>query len=129
MFVRTFIRFVFTALCLFVLALPAKAADVTLRLTGTSGETASVVLDTDAGRWAGTNGGNGDLLKARSGRYKAGTNVVPGFTVKGTGLLVGNTGSEVEAFFYNLIPVESGAGDTGDAHFLGTAKTGKWAVR
>jgi hypothetical protein len=79
--------------------------------------------------WAGTNGGNGDLLKARSGRYKAGTNVVPGFAVKGTGLLVGNTGNEVEAFFYNLIPSESGAGDTGDAHFVGTVKTGKWTVR
>jgi hypothetical protein len=107
---------------------PSAAADTTIRITGTDGETASVFLDADTGKWAGTNGGKGDLLKARSGIYKAGTNVVPGFAVKGTGLFVGNDVKQVEAFFYNLIPAETVV-VTGDAHLLGTTKTGKWTRR
>ncbi|WP_156467958.1 hypothetical protein [Rhizobium sp. Leaf371] len=108
---------------------PAIAADVTIRIVGTSGGTASVFLDGDSKRWAGTNDNPGDLLKARSGSYKAGTNVVPGFAVKGTGLLVGVDGREVEAFLYNLIPAEAHAGATGDVHLLGMTTTGKWTVR
>ena len=107
--------------------LPSVAADVTIRITGVSGETASVVLDTDTQRWAGTNGGTGDLLKARSGVYKSGTNVVPGFAVKGTGLFVSGDERNVEAFFYDLIPSETTA--SGRAHMFGTAKTGTWMRR
>lgn len=108
----------------------AHAADVTIHLTGPSGQTASVFLNGDDQTWAGTNGGTGDLLKARSGSYKSGTNVVPGFAVKGTGLLVGKVGKEVEAFFYNLIPDDLPSGDKrGDAHMLGTGEVGKWEVR
>lgn len=107
---------------------PSTAADTTIRITGTDGETASVFLDADNGKWAGTNGPKGDLLKARSGIYKSGTNVVPGFAVKGTGLFVGNDEKQVEAFFYNLIPAET-AVVTGDAHLFGTTKTGKWTRR
>jgi hypothetical protein len=109
--------------------IPALGADVTIRITGSTGGTASVVLDTDTRRWAGTNGPSGDLLKARSGTYKAGTNVVPGFAVKGTGLFVGSDEREVEAFFYDLIPTESRVGDNGRAHMLGTGNTGTWTRR
>jgi hypothetical protein len=107
--------------------LPSVAADVTIRITGTSGETASVVLDTDAKKWAGTNGPNGDLLKARSGIYKAGTNLTPGFAVKGTGLFEGGDEKKVEAFLYDLIPSEATA--SGNAQMLGTGTNGTWTRR
>jgi hypothetical protein len=111
-------------------SLSAQAADVTIHLVGASGQTASVFLNGDDHTWSGTNGGNGDLLKARSGSFTSGTNVIPGFAVKGTGLLVGKDGKEVEAFFYNLIPDDLPSGDKrGDAHMVGTGEVGKWEVR
>lgn len=126
---RDFCKVVLGAVLLAGTHYPATAADVTIRIEGTSGGTASVFLDGDSKSWAGTNGNSGDLLKARSGSYKAGTNVVPGFAVKGTGLLVGVDGKEVEAFLYNLIPAEARAGATGEVHLLGMTTTGKWTVR
>ncbi|WP_264045757.1 hypothetical protein [Methylobacterium flocculans] len=107
----------------------ANAADITVRLTSSDSETASVFLNGGTEKWSGTNGGAGDIIKSRSGKYKSGTNVVPGFAVKGTGLLVGESGANVEAFFYNLIPGEAQPGNSGVAHFLGTGKVGKWEVK
>lgn len=105
----------------------AMAADVTVRITNSSGETASVTLDTDQQTWIGTNGRTGAVLKARAGIYKAGTNLVPGFATKGTGILAGSDGKTVEAFFYNLIP--SGSEMEGNAHMVGSGQTGKWKRR
>ncbi|MGO8063929.1 hypothetical protein AB9E28_00245 [Rhizobium leguminosarum] len=103
----------------------AMASDVTLKLKGEDGETASVVLNMDTGMWAGTNGPSGDLLNKRSGRYKSGTNLTPGFAVKGTALFIGSDGKELEVFLYDLDPAESVVAN-GKAQMLGVTKTGRW---
>lgn len=130
MFARASINLVIAAALLSYSTLPATAADVTVRIQGENElASATVILNTDDGKWSGADRPVGALLKGRSGRYQSGTNVTSGFAVKGTALLVGSDGNEVEAYFYNLIPRESKVGDTGDVLLRGTTKNGKWTIR
>lgn len=104
----------------------AHAAEVKLNITSIEGGKAAVTFDTVKSTWNGVNISGEKLLKSTSGNYKSGTNVVPGFATKGTGLLKQNDDKTVEAYFTNFIPTTTKPGETGAATMLETVTTGTW---
>lgn len=88
----------------------------------------TVTLNSLTGTWIATNDSAPNLLKSLKGSYVSGTNVVPGFKTKGTGLIIEGKDAKnkdsVESFLYNYIPSENVK--TGQARMVQTGSAGNW---
>lgn len=103
----------------------------TVTITGKAdaeGGVSTVTLDRSNDTWAATNDSEPKLFQHLSGTFKSGVNLYPGFSTKGTALIIAGLSpidkDSVEAYLYNYIPDETV--ETGEAEMFKTASLGNW---
>jgi hypothetical protein len=92
------------------------------------GGKSTVIIDRSNNTWVATNDSEPKLFKNLKGTFKSGVNLYPGFSTKGTALIIAGLSpidiESVETYLYNYIP--EGTVTSGEAQMFKTGSLGDW---